>query len=70
MSRRQVFRAHAEQCLRLAETVKSSELRSILIIMAHGWHRLAREYAVQGERPVSHLTKATAERAERDLKTA
>jgi hypothetical protein len=44
MSRHKLFRGHAAECLRLAETVKSDELWSILITTAHAWHRLAQQW--------------------------
>ena len=44
MSRHQVFRGHAAECLRLAESVKPDELWSILTSMAHAWHRLAQQW--------------------------
>jgi hypothetical protein len=44
MSRHKLFRGHAAECLRLAERVKSDELWSILITMAHAWHRLAQQW--------------------------
>jgi hypothetical protein len=44
MSRHKLFRSHAAECFRLAETVKSDELWSILITMAHAWHRLAQQW--------------------------
>jgi hypothetical protein len=44
MSRHKLFRGHAAECLRLAETVKSDELWSILLTMAHAWHRLGQQW--------------------------
>src|SRR5947207_2650000 len=43
MSRRQVYRTNAAECIRLADIVKSPEVRTILITMAHGWYRLAED---------------------------
>jgi hypothetical protein len=36
-------RRHAEECLRMADQTDSPETRSILIMMAGAWHRLAQE---------------------------
>jgi|GraSoiStandDraft_40_1057318.scaffolds.fasta_scaffold237855_2 hypothetical protein len=71
MSRRQGYRTHAAECLRLAEIVNSPEVRTILITMAHGWYRLAQD-DMQGERSAAswHLRKAAADPAEPDLRTA
>jgi hypothetical protein len=52
MSRREVFGSHAKECLRLAETVKSDELWSILMTMAQAWHRLAHQFDMHEGRPV------------------
>ncbi len=49
MLRRQLFRANAEDCFRLAEIMKSPEVRGELIAMAHTWHRLAQEFDIRGE---------------------
>lgn len=43
MSRSQRFRTNAEECLRLAEIMKSPQVRAMLIAMAHAWHRLAQD---------------------------
>ena len=52
MARKQIFRTNAEDCLRLAETMKSPQLRAMLVNMAHAWHRMAQDYDMQGERLV------------------
>ena len=72
MSRRQLFRANAEECFRLAEIVKSPEVRTILITMAHAWHRLAQEFDIRGERSLgSWCPKEDPRRpAEPEFKTA
>ena len=49
MSRRQRYRTNAEECLRLARNVSSTELRAIFTTMAHGWYRLSRVH-VEDER--------------------
>jgi hypothetical protein len=36
-------RRHAEDCLRMADQTDSAETRSILIMMAGAWHRLAQD---------------------------
>jgi len=52
MSRRELFGSHAKECLHLAETEKSDELWSILMTMAHAWHRLAQQFDMHAEPPV------------------
>ena len=37
------YRRHAEDCLRLAEHAGLPETKSILMMMAGAWHRLAQE---------------------------
>jgi hypothetical protein len=59
MSRHKLFRGHAAECIRLAETVKSDELRLILMTMAHGWHRLAQQWDTEGK-PATIRTGASA----------
>jgi hypothetical protein len=68
MSRREIFRTNAGECLRLAEAMKSPEVRTMLIAMAHAWHRLAQEFDMQGERSVGsrHLKEDTADPAQPD----
>jgi hypothetical protein len=69
--RRQIFRTNAEECLRLAQVMKSPEVRAMLLAMAHSWYRLA-QVDRQGERSVGSwdLKEAPADPCQPDLKTA
>ena len=46
---RQLFRTHAEYCLRLAELINSPEQKVSLNATANAWHRFAQELDMRGE---------------------
>jgi hypothetical protein len=41
VAKSQVYRAFAEECLRLATTVESPNSRALMLEMARTWHQLA-----------------------------
>jgi hypothetical protein len=57
------YRRHAEDCLRLAERAVSSETKSILMMMAGAWHRLAQDLE-NIERPADCVWAGLVERGE------
>ena len=57
------YRRHAEDCLRLAEHAGSPETKSILMMMAGAWHRLAQDLE-NIERPADCVWAALVEGGE------
>jgi hypothetical protein len=43
MTKSEMFRQHAQSCLRLAEATTSPDNRATLITMAQAWHQLAQD---------------------------
>ena len=61
------YRRHAEDCLRLAEHAGSPDAKSLLLMMASAWHRLAQDL-VNVERPAEGVEAAsTSEERQADV---
>jgi hypothetical protein len=49
MSRRDIYRQRAEDCLVTATLCKSPERKAFLTAMAHAWHRLSQPHEPVGQ---------------------
>jgi hypothetical protein len=58
------YRRYAEECLRLAEQAGSPEAKSVLMMMAGAWHRLAQHLENSG-RPAGVVAAGPVERRDR-----
>jgi hypothetical protein len=58
------YRQYAEDCLRLAERAGLPETRSVLMLMAGAWHRVAQQME-NAERPANFVGAACVERRDR-----
>jgi hypothetical protein len=60
------YRRHAENCLRLAEHAGSPDARSLLLMMASAWHRLAQDVE-NIERPLGAGTRPMPQKKDKQM---